>query len=387
MASRPRKILLFPQSNVLGHLTRTLALAEEFDAQGDEVHVVLSRAHGSLKTVLPPGLRILASPEMQLPRTRSDPLASYEDGLAADRANLDRAGALGASEKSRYGRRLRQMIERDTAIIRDVDPDVVIADQRVTPALIRDVGPDRMFHVASVLGYPSFFRRVSGTLPFPLGSGHLLVPGVREIEYWRRPAAPAVDRRRESLCGPFRWEGWRRLNRDAAPPPASDVFLFFGSTGNSGRIMPWLLRHLPERYRVSGIAFRAAGGDARRGAHISARGNLEDFLVRTSVAFCHGGHGTVMECILQRTPMVIFPHNIEQLEIGRQVERMGLGVLVKRPYHQLGGAELGTIVEGLRADGRIAARLEKYSALLRRRNGARRAVAVVHRSLAESGSA
>jgi UDP:flavonoid glycosyltransferase YjiC (YdhE family) len=38
--SGARRILFYPLSNVLGHLSRTLALAEEIDAQGHDVHVV-----------------------------------------------------------------------------------------------------------------------------------------------------------------------------------------------------------------------------------------------------------------------------------------------------------------------------------------------------------
>jgi UDP:flavonoid glycosyltransferase YjiC (YdhE family) len=380
-----QKILLLPLSNVLGHITRTLALAEEFDARGDEVHVVMCRAYASLRKALPPRINIHPAPEMFAMRTGPDAaVASYEGSAEADRVNAARSSRLSPSEKRRRGGRMSEMLARDATIIEQVRPDAIITDQRFTPALLPGIERERLFHVSNLLGYPTFVRRVSGAWPFPLDSGHILVAGVREIEYGRDPPAPAIPGRCESLCGMFRWAGWDRLNRDAAPPPASDVFLFFGSTGNSNRIVPWLLQQLPERYRVSGIATGTEDAPARRNAHVSPRGNLESFLARTEVALCHGGHVTVMECILHSVPMLIFPHNIEQLEIGRRVEQLGLGILVKRPYGQLDEPELGGLVEAVRTDDRIRANLERYSALLRRRDGAREAASIVHRSLAEA---
>ncbi|HEY1604603.1 MAG TPA: hypothetical protein VGF77_03295 [Allosphingosinicella sp.] len=370
----PATILLFPLSNVLGHLTRAFALAEAFDANGDEVHIVLSRAYPALRALLPPGIRIHMSPELALPRSGVS-LASYADGAAADRANRSRGGPTPAG-KSR-GERMKRMIARDAAIVARVRPDIVVADQRCTPALLPGVAPERLFHVSNMLGYPSFVRRVSGSLPFPLASGRILVPGISEIEHGGGPGAGPA----ESLCGMFRWRGWRRLAGDAPPPPRSDLFLFFGSTGNSGRLVPWLLRHLPPHVSVSAIA-GAAQSDGVRRAHIAPRGDLESFLPRARAAFCHGGHGSVMACIRHQTPMAILPQNIEQLEIGRQVERLGLGILVRRPVHELGPAELGGIVERLTTDAGIRANLRHYSALLGEGDGAGRAVAIVHRGLA-----
>ena len=92
-----------------------------------------------------------------------------------------------------------------------------------------------------------------------------------------------------------------------------------------------------------------------------------------------------MECILHRTPMVVFPHNIEQLEIGRHIENMHLGILVKRPYDQLSADELGDLIEKIRTDARMRVNLRKYSMLLRRQSGPKEAVSIVLGSLADRG--
>lgn len=383
-----RKILFFPLSNVLGHLTRTLALAEEFEAQGHEVYLAASRTCSSIIKVLPATIRVLPTPEMYAAATRSfGRILHYREGAANDRANLECADRIDPSELRRRGRRLVQMVRRDKAIIAEVRPDAIITDYRFTAALIGLRPQQRLFHISHILGYPSYYRRVLGVHFFPLNSGHILVPGIRKIEYGSRRPECRTAERRESLCGMFRWRGWSRLlPRSPAPPPA-DVFLFFGSTGNGQQIVPWLLSHIPQNYRISGIAPRPIAGPQRRGAFIAQRGELASFLERSEVVFCHGGHGTVMECILERRPMCIFPYNIEQLEIGRRIEELGLGLLVKRPFDQLGSEDLGEIIEKVRSDGRIRSNLERCSELLRRRDGPRHAVATVLRSLANEAPA
>jgi len=381
-----KRILFFPLSNVLGHLTRTLALAEEFDAQGHEVCIAVDRTYSSLAKVLPATIRVLSAREMYAQATRSfGPIQQYREGIAKDRVNLESSSRMSKSELRRRGRRLTEMIERDTAIVEEVRPDAIITDYHFTAKLFQLPPRTLVFHISHALGYPSFFRRVMGSYFFPLDSGHILVPGIRSIEYWRRGAAHVSPQGRESLCGMFHWRGWQRLHGDTPAPPRSQVFLFFGSTGNGQQIVPWFLQNIPARYRVSSIAPGLADGGGRGGVYISKNGDLGRFLDRTEVAFCHGGHGTVMECILHQTPMVVFPHNIEQLEIGRRIEKMRLGILVKRPYHELSGEELGEIIEKIRTDARMRVNLRKYSMLLRRENGPKQAASIVLRSLADRG--
>jgi len=378
-----KKILFFPLSNVLGHLTRTLALAEEFDAQGHEVYIAMHPTYSYVTKVLPPSIRILPTPEMYADTIQSFGLIQhYPETIANDRANLESCWRIEESDLRRRRERMKLMVDRDTAIVEEVRPDAIITDYRFTTQFVQHRQRQRAFHISHVIGYLSFYRRVMGSDFFPLSSGHILVPGVRNIEYWKRSPTHPDSQRRETICGYFRWAGWRRLHRDAPTPPPSNVFLFFGSTGNGRQIVPWFLQNIPERYRISTIAPGMNDGGARGGAYFSNSGELERFLNTTEVAFCHGGHGTVMECILHRTPMAIFPHNIEQLEIGRHIEKMRLGILVKRPYNQLNGEDLGAIIEELKTNARIRINLEKYSRVLRQLDGPKNAVSTVLQSLA-----
>ncbi len=379
-----RTILLLPLSNVLGHLTRTFALAEEFDAQGHRVFVAADPTYRALAKLLPPHIRVLPTPEMDPAAARSfGPISHYRRGTLEDRENLENSSRLTPSELRLRGQRMATMVERDSAIVEAVRPDAIITDYRFTPSLFKLSKDTALFHVSHVLGYPSFFRRVIQTDFFPLDAGHILVPGISEIEYGDDATPCKNPQRRESLCGPFRWDGWARLHRGCARPPRAHIFLFFGSTGNSEGIVPHLLRTLAERYAVSAIAPDLGEDAGRPGAHVVASGNIESFLDSADMVFCHGGHGTVMECIIHRKPMVIFPHNIEQLEIGIAIEKMGLGILMKRPFRELSSAALEEAIDRVAADDRIATRLETYSARLIREDGTKKAVSTVLRSLAD----
>jgi hypothetical protein len=360
---------------VLGHFTRTLALAEELDAAGQEVVIAAGNPSRRIASVLPPRIRLVATPELdERADGPSGDIAHYEPGVANDRANLEHSSRMDQAEQRRRNECVTRMIARDEAILSEVRPDAIITDYRFTVPLMRRTPPAPVFHISHIVGFPSLHRRALGTVFFPLDRGHILVPGVRDIEYWRQRPPAATAERCETFCGVFRWRGWQRLQPATPPPPSSDVFVFFGSTGNDNQIVPWLLRHIPDRYRVQRLA-------------PDWNGPLDAFLENTKVAICHGGHGTVMECIRSRTPMVIFPHNLEQLEIGRRIEQMGLGVLVKRRFDQLDANELDAILSRTMADGRIRTHLEKYSAILRRSDGAKNAAETVLRHLESGASA
>lgn len=376
MTRRPkagaRRILLLPLSNVLGHLTRTLALAEAFDAAGHTVHVADCGAYPQILRSLPSSIRVEETLEFPPHASRSfGPIRSFREGTAADRANLEQATALDADEVRRRAKRLARMVERDRILIDTLQPDAIVTDYRFTPSMMELPPELRLFHISHVVGFPSLHRRVFGQDVFPLDAGHILVPGVRPIEYWRRRPAAATDARRESLCGPFFWRGWQRLDREASGEICSDVLLCFGSTGHGEGVVPRLRDHLEGPYRVADLTTTSDGLELNR------MGDLGRFLSKTEVAICHGGHGTVMQCILHRVPMIIIPHNVEQLEIGRRMAKMGLSRLVTSPAAKLDGNELRHLVESVGGDRRMRSRLAVYSRRLEQEDGADRAASIV----------
>lgn len=366
------KILLFPLSNVLGHLGRTLALAEALAAQGDEACVVASRAHARLLRALPPGVRVLHSPELPPVRPpRGSLSAGHEEGAAADRSTLERSSRLPRGDLSRRGERLRRMLARDAEILASERPDAIVADGRATPVLLGARPP--LFQLANWLGHASFVQRATGAVPFPLGEGRLLVPGIPEIE-----GAPG---RAARFFGPMVWGGWARLGTALPCPPPSDVLLSFGSTGDGARLGPWLARALPRRYRLTAVGMAPLEG--RPDARLLPAGSLAPHLAATRVVLCHGGHGTVMESLLHGRPVIVFPANIEQLEIGRRIQHLGLGRLAPAPGADLTPAGLEGMVEELAADVATQSALARVSHLLCAQAGAAGAAAAIRETLEE----
>jgi UDP:flavonoid glycosyltransferase YjiC (YdhE family) len=380
VAEIAQRVLLLPLSNVLGHLARAFALAEEFDRRGHRVFLAMDRTYRRLARTLPPGIQVLPTPEM-FPVGIRPALVTYEDGREHDLANLERAGRMSATEKRRRGERLRAMIASDAALIAEVRPDVIVTDQRFTASLLSPPPNVPVFHFSNLVGYASVIRRTSSELPFPLNTGRIVVPGVRAFEGTIRPARDAVRRPRPAYCGVIRWRGWERLASGAPPPLASDVLLSFGSTGNGRQVVPALLHRLPKTYRVSVLFAGASPRPARRNVHVARSGNLGDLVARTNVVICHGGHGTVMECLHHRRPVIVVPQNVEQLEIGRRIEQLGLGILLRKPVDQLTAAELGDAIEIARRSRCFRTNLAKFSALVRRGDGAKAAVTLILRAL------
>ena len=373
--SQAKRILLFHMGGVLGHLHRVLALAEEIDLAGHEA--ILATSDGALPVLraLKPGVRLVEAyddPGLKAVHAR---LASTAAGRGADRSNLHGMGPRDAAGRAELAGQMARMAAADRALIELIKPDAVVVDHRFT-AWPADRGlRDSTFHVSSLLGLPSLHRRVTGRLPYPLGEAKLLVPGIRQIECWRRKDPSAAEPGRISMCGPFRWKGWARLRRTQAALPPAEALFFFGSTGEAERARPVL-----RRAAGGWLNFRWVG-QARPGV-MDGPGepavDLERGLASAELLICHGGHGTVMEALMQARPVIVIPSNPEQLEIGQRIETIGLGLLVRQSLETITGADLAALVTRARGDDRMRRKVEQYSGLLRQSaDGARRAAGIV----------
>lgn len=375
---QPRRILLFHMGGVLGHLHRVLALAEEIDAAGHEAVVATSDGDLPIFRALRPGVRLAGAyddPRLKAARTY---IASPAEGRRSDRLNLRGMGPKDQAGKVELARQMERMAQADRALVERVGPDAIVLDHRFTSwPVLRDYR-DRIFHISPLLGLPSLHQRATGRLPYPLEEAPLLVPGIRQIECWRRKVPSPAGRARVELCGLFRWQGWARLRGAQPVLPPADALFFFGSTGEAGKAVPALRRAASGRLsaRWVGESWCGAGQDSREPAV-----DLESGLASADVLICHGGHGTVMEALFHQRPVIVLPSNPEQLEIGRRLEKMGLGLLVPQPIETIGGAELADLVARVKGDMVMRRRVEQYSALLRREaDGAKRAAAIVLRN-------
>ena len=369
-----KRILLFHMGGVLGHLHRVLALAEEIDAAGHEAILATSDGPLPILRALRPGVRLVgAYDDPGLKAGRSE-ISSMIEGRRGDRLNLRGMGPQDERGKAGLARQIELMAAADRALVERFEPDALVVDHRFTSgSLLRDYR-DSIFHISPLLGLASLHKRVTGRLPYPLEEARLLVPGIRQIECWRRKIPSPAGPGRIEFCGLFRWQGWARLRGTQPALPPAEALFFFGSTGEAGPA----LRRAAEGW----LSARWVGENWRGAAH---RGpdpavDLESGLAGADLLICHGGHGTVMEALLQGRPVIVLPSNPEQLEIGRRLDKMGLGLLVRRRVETLTGADLAGLVARVKQDRLMRRRVELYSALLRQwADGARRAAAIILR--------
>lgn len=369
-----KRVLLFHMGGVLGHLHRVLALAEEIDSAGHEAIVATSDGGLPILRALKPGVRLAEAyddPGLKVARAT---LASTTAGRGGDRRNLRSMGPQNVQDRAVLAQQMERMAVADRALVERIEPDAIVVDHRFTAwPVLRDLR-DRTFYVSPLLGLPSLYQRATGQLPYPLEEARILVPGIRQIECWRRQLPSPGQPGRIVLCGPFRWRGWRRLRGTKAVLPPVEALFYFGSTGEAGRIGP-LLRKAARHGFSSRWVGEAPCGSAE-GEEPAV--DLESGLASAELLFCHGGHGTVMEALLKGRPVIVIPSNPEQLEIGLRLEKMRLGLVVRQRAETLTQADLAGLVARVREDARMRRRLEEYSALLRpKAEGARVAAQVV----------
>ncbi|MEM4707104.1 MAG: glycosyltransferase family protein [Candidatus Anstonellales archaeon] len=72
------------------------------------------------------------------------------------------------------------------------------------------------------------------------------------------------------------------------------------------------------------------GSRKERMRNINFVKDIRDYMLQSEFCILHGGHTSIMECVLMKKPMVVAPleNYTERVENAQGVERLGLGVLV-----------------------------------------------------------
>lgn len=342
--TKGKRILLFPLANVLGHLSRTLSLAEELYHQGQEVFIVISEEYKRLEPYIQKGIHCIKGAEMPSETTKQFGQIAYNpQGEIQLRELLEQSNPLDSKTLKERALLLDKIIEHDTKLIQNIQPDAIVLDYHYPPLLSEAIKETPVFLLSHYIGFPSLFSREYGDFPYPLHQYTKLVPGITSFENM----SPKL-KNQWKICGEFSWKGWKQTSKT---PELNDVFLFFGSTGCTEKLTPWFINHLSPFYKLSYINQE----DKNEFIH------LDRFLQQTSVVICHGGHGTVMACIKQQTPMLIIPNNLEQLEIGRRIEELKLGKMICKPYLDIDIDVLLKTIEFLKEDLEIKKHLEQVA--------------------------
>lgn len=355
----------------MGHLARVMAVAEAVARQGHDAVLATSDPDSPLIKVLDPAVRCVPTARSALFQTAPSRIVRFETGPSADRANLEGLGPTDPTDLAALAEEMAAMNAADTQIIATVNPDVIVCDHRHVFGPARTEHAGRFLHISNLLGLASLHKRATGQLPYPLEDAPLLVPGIAEIEPDTAPGPPI------HMCGPFHWRGWSRWGAASQPGLGQrDVAVFFGSTGNSTQNLPLLEDRLSGHLSAHPVSMPSPES--------TNTVDLASAIQHSTCLLCHGGHGTVMEALSHGVPVVVFPTNPEQLEIGHRLQTLNLGRLVPQPIGAVTGQDLGALVQVLRSDPEVQEALEQtQDALSRKRDGAEHAAKIIlHHALA-----
>lgn len=359
------KILLFPLANVLGHVSRTLALAEELCNENCHVFVALSDDYSAIFHLIDDRVQIVSSIEMFTEATKKyGQIHRSVDEIIDEKTVFENSTRLEKTEIVKRGQQLKKIIQRDTEIIEEIRPDAIVLDYHFAPLLIPAVKEIPTFYITHNIGYPSMYRRIYGKNPYPFTESNILMPGISNFENTRETTTNEYEGNQWQACGTFTWNAWESF---ATNIEKSDIFLFFGSTGCTEQLTPWCIKTVAPFYTVSNAAY---GKDAKM-IHLAS------YLKQSALVICHGGHGTVMECIKQQKPMLIIPNNLEQLEIGRQIEKLQLGILFNQHYEDIDPEEFIKSIDSLLKNKTVKKNLKKMSEQLSKKEGATIAAATI----------
>jgi hypothetical protein len=368
-----------PLGNVLGHLTRTFALAEKLLEKQIDVHISIGESYTEIVQLLPKEITKHSVIEMPLSIVNSlGAIRTYNSNKDYALQTLQ-VNSIVSSGFSEIGSQvLKKMINEDEKLIEKLQPDIIITDYRFTATYLSHIPREKFFHISNILGFPSIYRQAYGTFFSPLNIGNVLVPGIPNIENDNDNSVQELGN--VNWCGHFIWKGWNRLNTTLQAINKVDIFLCFGSTGNGSILIPWLIKNIHQSFSILLATNEELNIHQDNLTSIKLVG-LEPCLKQCKVVCCHGGHGTVMECIVHKKPMLIIPHNLEQLEIGRQIQKLGLGILVDQKIEKINNHLLNKYLIQLITDSAIKNNLETYSNLLKKYNGVNHAASVVLRNL------
>ncbi|MEA2330205.1 MAG: hypothetical protein QOH58_343 [Thermoleophilaceae bacterium] len=354
----PRRRILLAAFGDPGHAFPAIALGRELAARGHDVTIETWskwREHAERE-----GMRFAAAPEYQVFPTEGRPLKPY-------------AAAVRASAETRR-------------LIREVDPEVVVADILTVAATLAAELEQRPWatlvpHVLP-MGAPGFpvyavgavYPRTQAGARLWRGARPLLMKGEllgrEELNETRlRVGLPPLDHvhggisRQLALVAtlpqleyPRPAEPWRRVTGpllweqpydEVEPPPGTDPLVLIAPSTSQDpeqRLLRAALEGLAdEPVRVLASTNRRP---PERPLPVPDNARLVDWLSysRTmphcAAVVCHAGHGTVARALASGVPVVACPHAGDMAENAARLRWAGLGVSLPRRFHTPRGVRL-----------------------------------------------
>ncbi len=389
---RPMRVLFvaFSRSS-LGHITRMRTAAERFASAGHEVAVA---AHAEVRElVLKAGLPWIAIDEI-------DPAPAWR--------GIDDVERLRAFVRTRLAspEYVANSLRDELRAIDDFGPDVVVSDMRNTASVaasMRDL-PSFTCHNLRLFRHPlnALLPELLVTLE-QLGVGRfharkilgdvVLVPDLPLLD-------PLSDIPEETAAlvsgmvseirhiGPLVAERLRTGPIAADRPPL--LHLTLGGSGGGDKDLLRAVAAARDLRIPMAVTLGVEGPesetlsrevkDAAAGAEIDVatfRHDAADLTARATAAVLHGGHSSMMEALLNATPMMFMPHSEEQRGNAARIAALGLGAVVgpDDPLETV-TAKLVSVLETPDADAHAA-----FAGLLRSADGAESMLERVERAV------
>ena len=391
------KVLLFPLSQVLAHVSRAYVVGRELRARGHEVVFAaenLRHERSQMSIVVQDGFRIVAARE---------PDFSY---LWRRLMEAGFRGTVGAVCSPKKWMPVDEIIERQVEVIKSERPDVVVGFATAT-----------MSNAAYVAGVPAAnvynAYYIGGILSRPIWRFYwhaydaVFLANSRSAVYRRhgRKNVAAIDLFRSvpllspdlpemyevgsalhnaHMTGPILFDypapmpGWIDELDDGTP----NVYVTMGSTGvvyDAMRASFDSLSRLPYRFVVTtgGQVNQDALGDIPGNFRVAAFAPGDAILRRSRVLVFHGGNGSMYQALHHGVPMLAIPTHNEQRINARIGERHGFCRLLE--FKRARDGELRDAIVSLVESGPGRAVAQRMAALVRQSKGAATAADQIER--------
>lgn len=379
----PAKILVvaFSRSS-LGHLIRSIAVAEELVRRGHDV------------------LFASAAETIHIPRKAGLPCTTvHEIGPVPPWTTVKGEEGLREMARRRLASEeyLRACLDDESRVIAEFEPDLVVSDMRSTVGVAASIAgvPSVSIHNAHLFVFPMSIVQpmiVAKLEEMGIPTQHVskilgdavAIPDYSALE--PQSVIPShIAAFMNSTLREIRYVGPLLRRAPAQLPDIADlrakygmgdgphVLITFGGSSSGREFLPRALEALVgtaahytvitgpnlsvEEITTLAEKLEAGAADARVSVHQFTDDSLE--LIKASDAVViHGGHGTTMEAILCGTPLICIPHNGEQRQNAARAVRLGTGVVVEHD-------EIDTALRDLLADvlaGEYSARASEVAA-------------------------
>ncbi|MFC9897564.1 glycosyltransferase [Nocardia sp. NPDC127579] len=348
----PARILVvaFSRSS-LGHLMRSIAVAEELLRRGHEVLFACAA-----ETVhIPRGIGLRCATVHEIGPVPPWTQVKGEEGL--------RQMARGRLASADY---LRACLDDECRLIDEFRPDLVVSDMRSTAGVAASMAgvPSVSIHNARLFVFPMSIVQpmiieklremgIAGEHVDKLLGDVVAIPDYAALEPQSVIPAHIAEFMHSTLReiryvgpllrrAPAELPGVATLRAELELGGGPQVLITFGGSSSGREFLPRALEALTGTLAhftvitgpnvsvddITPLADKLVAAGARVTVHEFSDHSME-LIKAVDVAVIHGGHGTTMEAILCGTPVICIPHNGEQHENASRSVRLGTGVIIE----------------------------------------------------------